>query len=75
MQANLHKALDNFEQVTHITIQYNAMLQWAQLNGITLGTRQTDPYYPNDTINRHTLWSTDCNNSKQALDIFKKMFP
>jgi hypothetical protein len=46
----------------------NTKIQWAPLNGITLGPGQTDP------INR-MIPLTDMHlgiNSKQALDIFKK---
>ncbi len=51
--------------------QHSSLLQWAPLNGITLGPRQTDP------INR-MIPLTDTHfsiNSKQAMEIFKKMIP
>jgi hypothetical protein len=50
---------------------FQLKLQWAPLNWITLGPRQTDP-------NNRMIPLTDMHfsfNSKQAMEIFKKMIP
>jgi hypothetical protein len=54
-----------------VTKSSDPIIQWAPLNRITLGPRQADP------INRMIpLNDTDFSiNSKQAMEIFKKMIP
>jgi hypothetical protein len=50
------------------TLNMITVLQWAPLNGITLGPRQTDPINP-------TIPLTDTHvtiNSKKAIEILKK---
>jgi hypothetical protein len=54
-----------------ISIKCVKIIQWAPLNGITLGPRQTDP------INQ-MIPLTDTHfgiNSKQDMEISKKMIP
>ena len=47
-------------------------IQWALLNGITLGPRKTEP---NDTINSHTFCFADSSKAKQALHTLEKNDP
>ncbi len=54
-----------------VTYLVYLLVQWAPLNGITLGPRQTDPI-------SQMIPLTDTHfgiNSKQALDICTKMIP